>query len=141
MNKPTRKERIPVNSTRDILTVANKDPNYEYRWVLDVPGRIVKFQDGGWEVVTEDLKVGDKAVDSNTKVGSAITKRTGVSMLVLMRIPKEWYDEDQAAKQAGVDATEEMLQADIAAGKFPGAGSTERGSYVPTGGGLTIRRR
>lgn len=134
----TRKERIPVNGARDILTVKDKDPNYEYRWVLDTPGRLIRFQDGGWEVVTDDLEVGQKAVDTPSgKVGSAITKHMGGNKIgILMRIPKEWYDEDQMAKQNKVDSLEDSMQEDLRQGKFPGSGSQDRGSYIPEGGGL-----
>jgi hypothetical protein len=129
-----RKERIPVNGARDILTVRNKDPNYEYRWVLDIPGRLIKFQDGGWEVVSEDLEVGQKAVDSPSKVGSAITKNMGGNKVgVLMRIPREWYNEDQMAKQDKVDALEASMQEDLRQGRIPG---TRESAYIPDGGGL-----
>lgn len=121
MAKTSRKERIPVSGARDILTVANKDPNYEYRWVLDVPGRLEKFKDGGWEPVQEDLEVGQSTVDRGTKIGSVITKHAGRAMtLVLMRIPKEWYDEDQDAKQDRVTALEESMMRDIRSGRIPG---------------------
>lgn len=132
-----RKERIPVNGMKDKLTVRNKDPKLEYRWVLDTPGRIQKFQDGGWTVVQEDLEIGQKTVDRESKVGSAITKFAGgLSTYVLMSIPKEWYDEDQKAKQDAVDALEASMNEDLRHGRFPGTGSQERGSYVPEGGGL-----
>ncbi len=129
-----RKERIPVNGARDILTVRNKDPNFEYRWVNDTPGRLQRFMDGGWEVVTDDLQVGQKSVDSPSKLGSAITKNVGRSTVgVLMRVPKEWYDEDQMAKQDKVDALEASMQEDLRQGFIPG--TRERG-YIPQDGGL-----
>jgi len=107
----TRAKRIPVGGPRDILTVANKDPNFVYRWVNDVAGRIQKFKEGGYEVVTQDLEVGQAAVDRGSKLGSAITKSVGGQVTaVLMRIPKEWYDEDQAAKMAEVDALEVAMR-------------------------------
>lgn len=120
MAKLKRKERIPVNGNRDILTVAEKDPNYEYRWVLDIPGRLDKFNQAGWEVVQENLDVGQTAVDSGSKVGSAITTSRGGQTLVLMRILKEWYDEDQLAKQEKVDALEETMHQELKAGRLEG---------------------
>lgn len=113
MARPTkeRTKRIPVGGHRNILTVANKDPNYVYRWVLDTPGRLEAFKEGGYEVVTKDMEVGDSTVDKSSQLGSAVTMVRGVSTLVLMRIPKEWYDEDQAAKQADIDALEATMKA------------------------------
>lgn len=135
--RETRKERIPVGGTRDILTVKDKDPNYEYRWVVDAPGRVKRFQDGGWEVVTDNLDIGQVTVDSpKGKVASAVTKHGGGNVtLVLMRISKAWYDEDQAAKQDKVDALEASMQDDIRRNRIPfGGGET---GYTPEGGGLS----
>lgn len=106
-----RPKRIPVGGPRNIMTVADKDPNYVYRWVNDVSGRIQRFQEGGYEIVTGSNEVGDNTVDRGSRLGSAITKSVGgLVTAVLMRIPKEWYDEDQAAKMAEVDALEATMQ-------------------------------
>ena len=111
MAKTERPKRVPVGGPRNILTVAQKDPNYVYRWVNDVPGRIAAFKEGGYEVVTSDNEVGDKTVDRGSKLGSAITKSVGGQITaVLMRIPREWYDEDQAAKQKEVDILEATMR-------------------------------
>ena len=112
MARPTkeRPKRTPVSGHRNILTVANKDPNYEYRWVLDSPGRLEAFKEGGYEVVTKDMEVGDSTVDKGSQLGSAVTMVRGTSTLVLMRIPREWYDEDQKAKQEEIDALEATMK-------------------------------
>jgi hypothetical protein len=132
MAKPQRKERIPVNGNRDILTVMGKKPELEYRWVLDVPGRLQKFLDGGWEVVQDDLKVGQTAVDSGSKLGSAITTSRGGQTLVLMAIPKEWYDEDQRVKQDKVDAVEETMMRETRSGTVEGQSGFYGGSLSHT---------
>ena len=107
---PERKKRIPVGTARDILAVNNQDPNYVYRWVNDTPGRIQKFKDGGYEVVTADVEVGENTVDRNTKLGSAVTKAVGgVLTAVLMRIPREWYNEDQKAKEDSLAEKEQIM--------------------------------
>jgi len=109
--KQVRPKRTPVGGARDILTVANMDPNYVYRWVNDKDGRITKFKEGGYEVVTSDTEVGQDAVDRGSKLGSAITKSVGgMTTAVLMRIPREWYDEDQTAKLDAIDALEATMQ-------------------------------
>lgn len=106
-----RQRRSPLDGARDILTVYGKDPNFVYRWVRNDEGRIQWFQERGYEVVTRDHEVGQTAVDSGSKLGSAVTKFGGGTVtLVLMRIPKEWYDEDQAAKEASIAATEKAMQ-------------------------------
>ena len=135
--KSSKVKRTPVGGARDILTVSNKDPNFEYRWVKDIPGRIQRFQEGGYELVTDvDLEsVGQRVVDRGSTLGSVVTKTSGIFTLVLMRIPKEWYDEDQLAKQVKVDALEESMRAEIRAGYIPGS------SGEPGYGKLDISRR
>lgn len=123
-----RKERIPVNGNRDILTVADKKDDLEYRWVLDTPGRIDKFEQAGWEVVKAALKVGQTAVDSGSRLGSAITTSRGGQTLVLMSVLREWYDEDQLAKQEKVNAVEASMNRDIQQGRVDGQGGFYGGS-------------
>ena len=108
-----RPTRTPISGGRDILEVRNQDPNYVYRWVNDTPGRLQRFKDAGYEPVVSDAEVGTKTVDRNSKLGSVITRNVGgVLTAVLMRIPKEWYDEDQAAKQTQIDESDKMLRAE-----------------------------
>jgi hypothetical protein len=109
-----RVKRVPVSGPRDILTLVGKDPNYVYRWVIDKPGRIQRFIDAGYEIVqrTDDLEVGQPTVDRGSRLGSAYTYATGGSLLVAMRQRKEWFKEDQDAKQLELDALEKVLYAD-----------------------------
>ena len=134
-----RRKRSSVEGARDILSVINQDPNYVYRWVADDPkrpGRIDRLKDFGYEVVTSDMEIGEKTVDRNSKVGSVVTRIGGGGVtLVLMRQPKEYNDEDQAAKQARVDATEATMREEIRQGRIPG--SNEPG----VGGKLDITRK
>ena len=112
-------KRTPVSGARNILTVSNSDPNYMYRWVNDTVGRIQMFTEAGYEVVTKDLEVGDATVDKLSKVGSAITRTVGGLMTaVLMRVPREWYNEDQATKMAEVDAAENAMRQDAQSGRY-----------------------
>ena len=113
MAKTQRVERIPVSGPRDYLAVRDQDPNYSYRWVNDVDNRIERFKAGGYEVVAAPTKVGQPTVDAGSQIGSAVTKSVGGKiMAVLMRIPKEWFDEDQQAKMAQVDSMEKAMHAD-----------------------------
>ena len=113
MANTKRVQRTPVGGPRDILTVLDKDPNFSYRWVIDSPGRIQRFLDGGYEVVQGNPEVGQNTVDRGSKLGSAVTKAGGSGQtLLLMRIPKEWYDEDQVAKQKNIDELEASMKAE-----------------------------
>lgn len=132
MSKIERPKRTPVGTARNILTIPDMDPNYVYRWVYENPnrpGRVRRFEEGGYEVVKEDLKPGDNTVDRGSKVGSAVTRPDSGGMLVAMRILKEWYDEDQIAKQDKVNAIEDMIKIDALEGRIPGTNEKGYGTF------------
>ena len=108
---PERKKRIPVSGEgRNILTIENRDPAYNYRWVNDKDGRIQRFIDGGWEFVAHDTEVGERSVNNAKDPSSMVSKEVGQGMTAfLMRIKREWFEEDKAAKQKRIDETEESM--------------------------------
>ena len=127
-NKPQTKQRkrIPVGGPRNILTVADQDPNYVYRWVnSSLPGRLKRFEEGGYEIVPNaEVTIGDNVVDKGSMLGSATTRSGGGAVvLVLMRIPREWYEEDQAAKQAEIDDLEASMIEEVHKDRY--------GNYIP----------
>ena len=108
-----RVRRTPVG-TRNRLTVHNKDSNFVYRIVNDTDDRVDAFIQNGSEFVKADaVKIGDKRADSSTATGSAAEISVGQgTRAVVMRIQKDWYDEDQAAKAHQVDALEKTMKED-----------------------------
>jgi len=107
----SRVTRVPV-SQRNILTVRGKDPAYEYRVVNDVEDRIAQFIEGGYELVEDSsTDVGDKRVSQGTAVGSKKIFSVGQGTKgYLMRIRKEWYQEDQTRKQTFVNSQEASIK-------------------------------
>ena len=107
----SRVTRTPV-SQRNILTVKGKDPAYEYRIVNDVEDRITQFLEAGYEIVQNDtVEVGDKRASTGTPVGSAKQLSVGGgTKAFVMKIKKEWYDEDQNAKLRLVSAQENSIK-------------------------------
>ena len=108
-------ERVPVDGMRDIMTVRGRDPAYEYRWVADSDekgSRIWKFKRGGWDLVKLDeeeakLTIGQESVYKSKEDGTLCRLHTGDGAYsYLMRIKKEWYDEDQDNKAASIRETE-----------------------------------
>lgn len=127
-NTPIRPKRIPMDGYRNTLTFDDRDPNFVYRVFNDVDGRIQRAEQAGYEVVTAEAELGDPTADSAASVGSAVTKPVGGGVTgVLMRIPREWYKEDQALKQKRADQIEEALR----------EGPTKEGQY----GKVEITRR
>ena len=100
--------------------LGEKDPNYVYRFVNDTGSRVANFQSAGYEFVEDkDLVVGDSRVFDPSDVGSAkrVTSNDGTTSY-LMRIKKEYYEEDQAAKAALVNETEQAMKRDASQGMY-----------------------
>lgn len=131
--KTERPKRIPVSGARDIITVRDQDPNFVYRWVFDDPrrpGRIQRFLDGGYEFVQDEHEIGQKTVDRGSKIGSTISRPDSGGTLVLMRILREWYDEDQLAKQERINDLENTMYREAREGKLPGQNEPGYGTFT-----------
>jgi hypothetical protein len=122
-----RPQRTPING-RNILTVSGKDPNYVYRIVNAVGDRIQQFEEAGYELVdNKDVKVGDRRVNNSSAEGSKAmvsVDKQGTKAYV-MRIRKEWYEEDQLAKQAQVNDLEQSIKKDALANNDLRSGKLE----------------
>ena len=106
-----RPKRVPL-SKRNRLSFENKDPNYMYRVINDQDDRISRAIAGGWEHVESDAKLGDERAAEASKISSHVSKPVGNNTTgYLMRIPKEYYDEDQAEKYKRIDETEKAMTA------------------------------
>jgi sulfatase maturation enzyme AslB (radical SAM superfamily) len=114
-----RTQRVPVG-TRNVLKVADKDVNYEYRIINDSGDRVQEFMDAGYEIVSKDsVRVGDKRVNSATSEGSLAQLSVGQGQKAfVVRIKKEWYEEDQAKKQIRVNEMENATKAKALDGTY-----------------------
>ena len=128
------RKRIPIHESRNILTV-EEDPNYMYRWVRDYPaGNVSRFKRAGYEfVIDEGMDVGDVSIDGQRAVGGVVSKMGDPkhgTMLHLMRIKKEFYEEDQNAKQAKLDELDKQLFADANKPGFYGRTEISRAKEI-----------
>jgi hypothetical protein len=119
-----RPKRVPVTG-RSRLSVRNQDPNYHYRIVNanleSDPDRIANLQEQGYEIVPASVTgdVGDKRVDSPSALGSAGLLSVGQgTKAVVMRIPKEYFVDDQAAKQQEIVKLEQSANQSADYGKI-----------------------
>jgi len=126
-NRPNRtSKRVPLSEQRGILTVRDKDENYEYRWVNDKDSRIETLQQRGYEFVDDDVEVGDKDVDSSKGVSSVVSKAVGGGVDgYLMRIKKEYFEEDKAFKAEQIDKREADMKRTLNDGKDGTYGAVE----------------
>lgn len=114
MEAKRKPRRNSINGTRNVLTVKGKDSNFEYRVVNDTGDRVAQFVENGWEVVKDSgVQIGDRRIANPTKEGSVVTTSVGGGTQgILMRIRKDWYDEDQTSKQSYVNETEQAMKKD-----------------------------
>jgi hypothetical protein len=109
-----RPTRTPVTQ-RNRLAVRNKEEGYVYRIVNDVDDRVANLQELGYEIVTKESvgAVGNKRVDSASSIGSTAHFPVGQGVkAIVMRQKKEWYEQDQTAKQAEIAALENTMKSD-----------------------------
>lgn len=99
---------------RNVLT-APKKPGYSRRFVnADDKSRIQMFLDAGYTIVNDNksqkTQVGDEDTGNPQLLGSVAGKPVGGGIdAVLMEIPEDWYNEDQAAKETQIKQKEQGL--------------------------------
>lgn len=130
----SRPRRTPVSGYRDLLVVLGKDPDYHYRFVKDVSDngtRILRYLNGGYDLVTTDdnLQIGQEYVYKTENIGSVYRVPADPSLgtyYYLMKIRKDWYEEDQELKEdALLDIEESIYGPDENKGQY---GSVKVGS-------------
>lgn len=107
----TKRERVPMGGSRMRLDVKLKDPKqkekFVFRWFNDQDSRIEDASAAGYEPVQKDEVVGvgqtelhQDNSDLNSRVSKVVGRAEGNVPIraFLMKIPREFYDEDQAAK-------------------------------------------
>ncbi len=122
-----RVRRTPVG-IRNVLTVSGKDDKYVYRIVNDTGDRVQQFMEAGYETVSaKDVRVGDNRVNKPSTEGTVAQASVGGGMKgIVMRIQKDWYDEDQAAKLRHVAETEATTKQKALEGSDYGKLNTDR---------------
>lgn len=113
-NRPDRSKstRVPLGN-RARLSFNNLEEGYVYRVINDVDDRIKRAEAAGYEFVESESSLGETRVADASKMGAKVSKPVGGGMTgYLMRIKKDWYDEDQKAKQARIDDTESAMKPD-----------------------------
>lgn len=118
--KSARVARKPLTQRGPQAIAGEKNPEFEYRFVNDTGSRIQNFKAAGYEFVTgDDLIVGDNRVSDATDLGSAkrVISNDGTTSY-LMRIKKEWYEEDQASKAAAIKEQEAAMKQEASTGMY-----------------------
>lgn len=102
--------RVPINGSRDIMTVRGIPPELHPCWVNDVDNNVERYQNAGYSFWTGKVAVGDTKVDSDSQLGTPISKNVGNGVTAfLMVVPIEFYDADQKALQFDLAEREAIL--------------------------------
>ena len=114
-----RVRRSPL-ARKNILTVVGKEDGFQYRIVNDTEDRVSGLVDQGYEVVqSTKVQIGDKRVSRASPDGSVVSMSVGGGRKgVLMRIPDEFYAEDQKIKQDYVAETERATKQEALNGTY-----------------------
>lgn len=96
---------------RHKIKIGNRDPNFVYRVANSdgnrYAGRLDELKAMGYIMATDGEVMGDENGTEASSMGSVINRQVGGGTKgVLMKIPKEFYEQDMADKRAIVDKTE-----------------------------------
>ena len=134
--RANRPKRTPLG-LRNVLQAAPRE-GYVRRYFNDVGDRLARAEAAGYTRVQSNADTSDPSMGPS-QLGSGTTKSVGGGInAVLMEIPREFYDEDQAAKQRVVDASESGLQPKNIkgaqyGGNYGGIGITRKGKTETVG--------
>jgi hypothetical protein len=120
VKKVTRTTRKPLMNRGPQVLSGYKDPDFEYRFVNDTGSRLHVMQQAGYEFVTDaDMVVGSSRVSDASDLGSnkSVVSNDGTTSY-LMRIKKEFYNEDQAAKAAQIDEQDKAMTQQATQGMY-----------------------
>ena len=123
--------RVPFGAHRLKLQLSEADEKaltkagYVTRWFNDVEGRVERAMGGGYKFVgpNEAKSLGEGALhqdnaDLGARVSKIVSRGDPVIRAYLMKIKKEFYDEDQEIKEARNQKVDDAL----AGGEAGGAG-------------------
>jgi len=118
--KAARVTRKPLFQRGPQAISGDKDENYHYRFVNDTGSRIHNFKQAGYEFVADtEIAVGDSRVIDASEFGSTkrVISNDGTTSY-LMRIKKEFYNEDQAAKAEFISEQEAAMKKEATQGYY-----------------------
>ena len=134
------RKRVPFGGRRQKLQLSDEDAKalddagWKPRWINNKDGRIQQALAGGYEYVkkNEAPSIGQFSLTGNKnmngKVSMIVTKGEAVPIeAFLMKIKKEYYEEDKVEKRKKNDALDSTLRAGQ-----PGGNQVEN-QYVPQG--------
>ncbi len=126
LNRSERPQRVPINGSRDKLSVRGQQPGWHYCWVNE--DRVERYLAGGYEFVSHEVHVGDRKIDQASMIGGKVAMAVGNGLTgYLMRCPQEYFDEEMKLTNDRTDETEQSLRKDLNRGDGEYIGKVEIG--------------
>lgn len=128
-----RAKRKPLGVSEQRLQ-ANVPSGMTGRWINDVPGRIQRAMEAGYEFISSDGEVVQNRDGGRSEiVGSG--RDGGAMKAFLMAIPTVLYEQDQAAKQSKIDEVDDAIRR----GKPQQAAAQDEGAFYTPSEGINLR--
>lgn len=116
LNRSNRPTRGAIHGKRNKITVTGTEAGFHYCWVNE--DNVERFLEDGYEFVTHDVKVGDKAINKDSQIGGKVSKAMGNSVVAyLMRCTDEIHKEISDMLNKEVDETEDSMRQNLNSGK------------------------
>lgn len=107
-----RRRRIPLIHQRNLIEIENPDPAYVYYRANDEGDNIFRRLRAGWVIVDRsgnEIEIDEKMQDSSWKQ-KAFCQHVGDGVMAyMMKIPREFYEEDQRELDRITDLTEDGM--------------------------------
>jgi hypothetical protein len=113
-----RPKRVPISGSREVLTVRGAEElekEFHLCWVNDY--LVEKFKLAGYEFIywneltEENTQVGDVRINADSPMESRVSKSVGNGVTgFLMKLPLEYWEEDQAEKAKRSKETEQAMR-------------------------------
>ncbi len=115
LNRSNRPTRGAIHGKRNKITVTGTEAGFHYCWVNE--DNVERFIEDGYEFVTHDVKVGDKAINKDSQIGGKVSKNMGNSVTAfLMRCTDEIHKEIMDMLNKEVDETEQTMKRSLNSG-------------------------
>ena len=122
------------------LDTSKLDQNFVYRWVNDTPGRVQMLtQQDDWDVV-KAADIGDHESQGQGSNAERVVSQTDGMRAVLLRKPREYYEEDKAKEMAAIDEMEDSMRRGSAKDATGQPTQPVENAYTPAGGGIAIHK-
>lgn len=124
-----RPKRVPIHGYKNIIGVTGCEPGFHYCWVNEE--NVERFEDGGYEFVTHDVRVGDRSIKAASQVGGKVSKGMGNGVTgYLMRCTEEIFKDENDRIHREIDEQEDAMRESLNSGQDGQYGKVKIGRTI-----------